>query len=62
MFNHSEDDKRTWNQQEPSKNRELFDKFAQPLEHARHPSDQATARAGSLLPDVLTYDSSSSER
>jgi hypothetical protein len=59
-FNQSEDDKRTWNQQEPSKDRELFlDKFAHVFEHAGYPSDQATALAGDLLPDLLTYDSSS---
>jgi len=61
-FNQSEDDKRIWNQQEPSKDRELFlDKFAHVFEDAGHPSDQATALAGDLLPDLLTYDYSSSE-
>jgi Domain of unknown function (DUF4331) len=61
-FNQSEDDKRTWNQQEPSKDRELFlDKFAHVFEHAGYPSDQATALAGDLLPDLLTYDYSSAE-
>ena len=61
-FNQSDDDKRTWNQQEPSKDRERFlDKFAHVFEHAGHPRDQATALAGNLLPDLLTYDYSSSE-
>ena len=61
-FNHSEDDKRTWNQQEPSTDRERFlDKFAHVFEHAGYPSDQATALAGDLLPDLLPYDYSSSE-
>jgi hypothetical protein len=61
-FNQSEDDKRTWNQQEPSKDRELFlDKFAPVFEHAGHPRDRATTLAGNLLPDLLTYDYSSSE-
>jgi len=61
-FNQSDDDKRIWNQQEPSKDRELFlDKFAHVFEHAGHPRDQATTLARNLLPDLLTYDSSSSE-
>ena len=61
-FNQSEDDKRTWNLQEPSKDRELFlDKFAHVFEHAGHPRDQPTTFAGNLLPDLLTYDYSSSE-
>ena len=61
-FNQSDDDKRTWNHQEPSKDRERFlDKFAHVFEHAGHPRDQATALAGDLLPDPLTYDCSSSE-
>jgi hypothetical protein len=61
-FNQSEDDKRTWNQQEPSEDRGRFlDKFAQAFEHAGHPRDQATALAGNLLPDLLTHDYSSSE-
>lgn len=61
-FNQADDDKRIWNQQEPSKDRELFlKKFAHVFEHAGHPSDQATALAGNLLPDLLTYDYSSSE-
>jgi hypothetical protein len=60
-FNQSEDDKRIWNQQEPSKDRELFlDKFASVFEHAGHPRDQATTLAGNLLPDLLTYDYSNS--
>ncbi len=61
-FNQSDDDKRIWNQQEPAKDRELFlDKFAHVFEDAGHPSDQAIALAGGLLPDLLTYDYSSSE-
>ncbi len=61
-FNQSDDDKRTWNQQEPSKDRELFlEKFARVFEHAGRPRDQAITLAGNLLPDVLTYDYSSSE-
>jgi hypothetical protein len=61
-FNQSDDDKRTWNQQEPSKDRELFlDKFARVFEHAGHPRDQAVALAGNLLPDLLNYDYSSSD-
>jgi hypothetical protein len=56
-FNQGDVDKRTWNQQEPSKDRELFlDKFAQVFEHAGHPRDRATTLAGDLLPDLLTYD------
>ena len=59
-FNHSEDDKRTWNQQEPSTDRDRFlDKFAHVFAHAGYPSDQATALAGDLLPDLLPYDYSS---
>ena len=61
-FNQSEDDKRTWNQQEPSKDRELFlDKFVHVFEHAGHTRDRATTLAENLLPDLLTYDYSSSE-
>jgi hypothetical protein len=61
-FNQSDDDKRVWNQQEPSKDRELFlDKFAGVFAHAGHPRDRAVTLAGSLLPDLLTYDYSSSE-
>ena len=61
-FNHSDDDKRIWNQQEPSKDRERFlDKFARVFAHAGHPRDQATTLAGHLLPDLLAYDYSSSE-
>jgi hypothetical protein len=59
-FNQSDDDKRTWNQQEPSKDRELFrDKFARVFEGAGHSRDRATALAGSLLPDLVSYDYSS---
>src|SRR5215208_4746790 len=61
-FNQSDDDKRTWNQQEPFKDRELFlDKFAHVFEHAGHPRDQATTLAGNLLPDLVTYDYSNTE-
>ena len=60
-FNQSDDDKRIWNQQEPSKDRELFlEKFARVFEYTGHPGDQATSLAGHLLPDLLTYDYSSS--
>ena len=62
VFNQSDDDKRTWNQQEPSKDRELFfDKFAGVFEHSGYPKDEAAALAESLLPDLLTYDYSSAE-
>ena len=61
-FNQSDDDKRTWNQQEPSQDRERFlDKFARVFEQAGRPRDQATALAGNLLPDLVTYDASISE-
>ena len=58
VFNATEDDKRTWNQQEPTEDRDRFlDKFAQVFEHAGgHPSDEARELAGNLLPDILTYD------
>jgi hypothetical protein len=60
-FNQSDDDKRIWDQQEPSKDRERFlDKFARVFEHAGHPRDRAITLAGNLLPDLLTYDYSSS--
>ncbi|MFF1696401.1 DUF4331 family protein [Streptomyces sp. NPDC058257] len=56
-FNQNDADKRVWNQQEPSDDREGFlDKFAHVFEHAGHPKDRATALAESLLPDLLTYD------
>jgi hypothetical protein len=62
VLNESEDDKRMWNQQEPAEDRDRFlDKFAHVFEHAGHPSDQARNLAGNLLPDILTYDYSSSE-
>jgi hypothetical protein len=61
-FNQSDDDKRVWNQQEPSHDREGFlDKFAHVFEHAGHPKDRATALAEGLLPDLLTYDFTSAE-
>ncbi|CAM5667730.1 hypothetical protein GCM10010329_51320 [Streptomyces spiroverticillatus] len=61
-FNLSDDDKRIWNQQDPSHDRERFlTKFAHVFEHAGHPADRATALAESLLPDLLTYDRSSAE-
>lgn len=60
-FNQSDDDKRVWNQQEPSRDRDLFlGKFARVFEQAGHPKDQAAILAGNLLPDLLTYDWSSS--
>jgi len=47
---------------EPSRDRELFlDKFTGVFEHAGYPRDQAATLAGSLLPDLLTYDYSSAE-
>ncbi|MFD8820049.1 DUF4331 family protein [Streptomyces sp. NPDC059627] len=59
-FNHSDDDKRVWNQQEPDNDRELFlDKFAHVLEHGGYSADQALALAEGLLPDLVTYDYSS---
>jgi Domain of unknown function (DUF4331) len=61
-FNHSDDDKRLWNQQEPSQDRERFlDKFARVFAHAGHPREQATTLAGHLLPDLLPYDYASAE-
>ena len=61
-FNQSDDDKRIWNQQEPSKDRELFlEKFASVFEHAGHSKEKAAALAGNLLPDLATYDYSSSK-
>jgi hypothetical protein len=60
-FNSSDDDKRIWNQQEPFKDRELFlDKFARVFEQSGYSHEQATSLAGNLLPDLLTYDYSSS--
>jgi hypothetical protein len=57
-----DDDKRVWNQQEPSHDREGFlDKFTHVFEHAGHPKDQAVALAESLLPDLVTYDHTSAE-
>jgi hypothetical protein len=62
VFNESEDDKRTWNQQEPAEDRDrCLDKFAHVFEHAGYASDQARELAGNLLPDILTFDCSSSE-
>ncbi len=62
VFNQSEDDKRTWNRQEPADDRDLFlDKFAHVFEHGGYSSDQARELAGNLLPDILTFDYSSSE-
>ncbi|MCG7205907.1 DUF4331 family protein [Streptomyces arenae] len=61
-FNQNDDDKRVWNQQEPSKDRELFlDKFAHVFEHGGHPRDRAVALAEGLLPDLLTYDRTSAD-
>jgi len=62
VFNESEDDKRTWNQQEPAADRELFlDRFAHVFEHGGYSSGQAKELAGNLLPDILTFDYRSSE-
>ncbi|MFF4310703.1 DUF4331 family protein [Streptomyces sp. NPDC001507] len=59
-FNHSDDDKRIWNQQEPDKDRELFlGKFAHVFEHGGYPADEAVTLAEGLLPDLVTYDYSS---
>ncbi|MGW2231449.1 DUF4331 family protein [Streptomyces formicae] len=61
-FNQNDDDKRVWNQQEPSHDREGFlDKFTHVFEQAGHPKDRAIALAESLLPDLLTYDYTSAE-
>ncbi|WP_409239773.1 DUF4331 family protein [Streptomyces sp. PA5.6] len=61
-FNQNDDDKRVWNQQEPSHDREGFlDKFTHVFEQAGHPKHRATALAESLLPDLLTYDYASAE-
>jgi hypothetical protein len=44
------------------KDRELvLDKFARGFARAGHSRDQATTLAGKLLPDLLTYEYSSSE-
>ncbi len=62
VFNQSNDDKRTWNQQEPSWDRDLFlGKFTGVFEHSGYSSDQAAALAESLLPDLVTYDYTSAE-
>ncbi|MFJ4713431.1 DUF4331 family protein [Streptomyces sp. NPDC088785] len=61
-FNQDDDDKRVWNQQEPAKDRAGFlDKFTRVFELAGHPRDRAAALAESLLPDLVTYDSTSAE-
>jgi hypothetical protein len=61
-FNQNDDDKRVWNQQEPSRDREGFlDKFTYVFEYAGHPRDRAAALAESLLPDLVTYDCTSAE-
>ncbi|MFE4856873.1 DUF4331 family protein [Streptomyces sp. NPDC056670] len=61
-FNQDDDDKRVWNQQEPSHDREGFlDKFTHVFEHAGHPRDRAVALAESLLPDLVAYDYTSSQ-
>jgi len=62
VFNESEDEKRTWNQQEPAEDRALFlDKFAHVFERGGYSSDEAKELAGNLLPDILTFDYTSSE-
>ncbi|MGW3284390.1 DUF4331 family protein [Streptomyces sp. NPDC001002] len=59
-FNHSDDDKRVWNQQEPSKDRDLFlDKFAHIFEHSGYAKEEAITLAEGLLPDLVTYDCTS---
>ncbi|WP_328548161.1 DUF4331 family protein [Streptomyces platensis] len=61
-FNQDDDDKRVWNQQEPSHDREGFlDKFAHVFEHAGYSKDRANTLTESLLPDLLTYDYASAE-
>ncbi|MFG3255336.1 DUF4331 family protein [Streptomyces sp. NPDC048172] len=61
-FNVDDEDKRVWNRQEPSHDREGYlEKFTRVFEQAGHPRDRATALAQSLLPDLLTYDRTSAE-
>jgi hypothetical protein len=62
VFNESEDEKRTWNQQEPAEDRPLFlDKFALVFERGGYSTHEAKELAGNLLPDILTFDYTSSE-
>ena len=56
LYNEGED-KKTFNRVAPDQDRELFlEKFAAALEKNGRPPDDARAVAGTLLPDVLTYD------
>ena len=60
VFNQTNDDKITFNSQEPSKDRANFlDKFTHVFEHLGYSADEAVTLAGSLLPDLVTYDYSS---
>jgi hypothetical protein len=59
VFNHG-DDKNTFNAIDPTQDRPLFlDKFIAVLESFGHAAADATAIANILLPDILTYDYSS---
>jgi hypothetical protein len=60
VFNHG-DDKNTFNTIQPTQDRALFlDKFVAVLQSFGHSATDATALANILLPDILTYDYSSS--
>ncbi|HEV2237375.1 MAG TPA: DUF4331 family protein [Ktedonobacterales bacterium] len=59
VFNHG-DAKNTFNNIEPTQDRELFEaSFIATLEAFTHPAAEAKAIAEILLPDILTYDYSS---
>jgi len=60
-FNQSDEDKRTYNLQQPTRDRELFhDKFAGVLQFMGHyPPEEANQIASVLLPDIMPYDYSS---
>jgi hypothetical protein len=60
VFNHG-DDKNTFNSIEPTQDRAMFqDKFVAVLTSFGYATDKATSIAQILLPDILTYDYSSS--
>jgi hypothetical protein len=60
VFNHG-DDKNVFNSITPNKDRATFEaSFVSTLESFGHPSSEATTIAEILLPDLLTYDYSSS--
>lgn len=60
VFNHG-DDKNTFNNIQPTQDRPLFqDKFVAALKSFGHPDAEALQIAQILLPDILTYDYSSS--